>query len=82
MLDEAGITVNRNTIPFDTEAPYIASGIRIGTPALTTRGMEEGVMRLIGDLIHRVLTHPDDASVRSDVRGIVRELCAQFPLYG
>ena len=82
MLDEAGITINRNTIPFDTEAPYIGSGIRIGTPALTTRGMTEDEMRLIGDLIHRVLARPSDSSVRSEVSGIVRELCAQFPLYG
>jgi glycine hydroxymethyltransferase len=82
MLDEAGITVNKNTIPFDTEKPYIGSGIRIGTPALTTRGMQEDEMRLIGDLIHRVLSHPDDASVRADVKSQVTELCSQFPLYG
>ena len=81
-LDEAGITVNKNTIPFDTEKPYIGSGIRIGTPALTTRGMREDEMRIIGDLIHRVLAHPDDEAVRTQVRAAVRDLCAQFPLYG
>ena len=81
-LDEAGITVNKNTIPFDTEKPYIGSGIRIGTPALTTRGMREDEMRIIGDLIHRVLANPDDEAVRTQVRAAVRDLCAQFPLYG
>ena len=81
MLDEAGITVNKNTIPFDTQKPYVGSGIRIGTPALTTRGMREDEMRLIGDLIHRVLAHPDEEKVREDVRGTVSEMCEQFPLY-
>ena len=82
VLDEAGITVNKNTIPFDTESPFVCSGIRIGTPALTTRGMCEDEMRLVGELIYRVLTHPDDETVRSDVQGAVQDLCAQFPLYG
>jgi len=81
-LDEAGITTNRNTIPFDPEKPYIGSGIRIGTPALTTRGMCEPEMRVIGDLIHRVLTNIDDLTVREEVKGTVRDLCTQFPLYG
>jgi len=81
-LDEAGITVNKNTIPFDTQKPYIGSGIRIGTPALTTRGMQESEMGVIGDLIYRVLTHPEDESVREGVRATVDDLCTQFPLYG
>ena len=81
-LDEAGITTNLNTIPFDPQKPYIGSGIRIGTPALTTRGMREPEMRVIGGLIHRVLTNIDDERVRADVRGTVSDLCAQFPLYG
>ena len=80
-LDEAGITTNKNTIPFDTEKPFIGSGVRIGTPALTTRGMKEDEMRTIGSLIYRVLTNPDDENVRKDVRAEVNELCAQFPLY-
>ena len=81
-LDNAGITTNLNTIPFDPQKPYIGSGIRIGTPALTTRGMREDEMRVIGDLIHRVLIDPADEAVREQVRGVVRELCGQFPLYG
>jgi len=81
-LDDAGITVNKNTIPFDTEKPYIGSGIRIGTPALTTRGMCEHEMHVIGDLIYSVLTNPDDEEVRNRVRATVQDLCAQFPLYG
>lgn len=81
-LDEAGITTNRNTIPFDPEKPYIGSGIRIGTPALTTRGMTEPQMRVIGELIHRVLTHIGDDTVRREVKGAVDELCTEFPLYG
>ncbi len=81
-LDEAGITTNRNTIPFDPEKPYIGSGIRIGTPALTTRGMCEPEMRVIGDLIHRVLTNIDDLRVREEVKATVNDLCVEFPLYG
>ncbi len=81
-LDEAGITVNRNTIPFDPEKPYIGSGVRIGTPALTTRGMKEPEMRVIGDLIVKVLKRPSDEKVRSEVLGAVAELCTAFPLYG
>ncbi len=82
MLDDAGITINLNTIPFDPQKPYIGSGIRVGTAALTTRGMQEDEMRVIGDLIHRVLTHIDDERVRAEVRSAVKELCKQFPLYG
>ena len=81
-LDDAGITVNKNTIPFDAEKPYIGSGIRIGTPALTTRGMCEDEMRTIGDLIYNILTHLDDEKIRSEVRATVEDLCARFPLYG
>lgn len=81
-LDLAGITVNKNTIPFDTEKPYIGSGIRIGTPALTTRGMQGKEMRVIASLIHRVLARPDDEVVREEVKEVVKELCEQFPLYG
>ncbi len=80
-LDRAGITVNKNTIPFDPEKPFIASGLRIGTPAVTTRGMKEPEMRLIAELIDRVLTHIDDESEIQAVRMKVRELCDAFPLY-
>jgi glycine hydroxymethyltransferase len=78
-LDRAGITVNRNGIPFDTRPPLDPSGIRIGTPALTTRGMREPEMRRIGDWIAEVLANPQDAAVQGRVRGQVRELCQQFP---
>jgi glycine hydroxymethyltransferase len=78
-LDEAGITVNRNGIPFDTRPPLDPSGLRIGTPALTTRGMRETEMRAIAGWIGEVLSAPDDAAVQRRVRGQVEELCRQFP---
>ncbi len=78
-LDEAGITVNRNTIPFEQRSPLDPSGIRIGTPALTTRGMCESEMHAIGSWIADVLTNPDDKALLQRVRGQVRELCKQFP---
>ncbi len=80
-LEEAGITVNRNTVPFETRKPMITSGIRIGTPALTTRGMKEPEMELIGDLIARVLKDVEDDKTKKEVRARVAELCAGFPLY-
>src|ERR1700683_2753736 len=80
-LGEAGITVNKNAIPFDTNPPMKPSGIRIGSPALTTRGMQEGEMRQIGRWIAEVLTNRTDASVAGKVRGQVLELCEAFPLY-
>lgn len=78
-LDAAGITVNKNMIPFDPRKPLDPSGIRIGTPALTTRGMKEAEMRRIAGWITDVLTHPDDTAVADRVRGGVRELCRQYP---
>jgi len=80
-LGKAGITVNQNTIPFDQNPPLKASGIRIGTPAVTTRGMCEDDMSVIGDLIARVLAAPDDAAAHASVRADVEALCAKFPLY-
>lgn len=80
LLDAAGITVNKNMIPFDTRKPLDPSGIRIGTPALTTRGMKEDEMRRIGTWIDQVLSHPGDAAVLERVRGGVWELCEQFPV--
>jgi glycine hydroxymethyltransferase len=79
-LEQAGITVNKNTIPFDPHPPMVTSGIRIGTPALTTRGMQEPEMEEIGRLIGRVLDHPDDEAVRSSVRARVTELASRFPM--
>ncbi|HEY6186778.1 MAG TPA: serine hydroxymethyltransferase [Pyrinomonadaceae bacterium] len=80
-LDAASITVNKNTIPFDTNKPFVTSGIRIGTPALTTRGMNEDEMRTVGRLIAEVLHDPQSEDVRRKVRQSVSELTARFPLY-
>jgi len=80
-LGEAGITVNKNTIPFDTNPPLKPSGIRIGTPALTTRGMKEGEMRQVAAWIAEALLHRSDAEVLAKVRKQVVELCEAFPLY-
>ena len=80
LLVRAGITVNKNTIPDDPQSPFVTSGIRLGTPALTTRGMGEAEMTRIAELIDRVLTRRDDATV-DRVRGEVEELASGFPLY-
>src|SRR5256885_2585235 len=80
-LGEAGITVNKNAIPFDTNPPLKPSGVRIGTPALTTRGMKETEMRQVGRWIADVLLHRTDAGVLSKVRKQVLDLCEEFPLY-
>jgi glycine hydroxymethyltransferase len=80
-LGRAGITVNKNAIPFDQHPPLVASGIRIGTPAVTTRGLREGDMDTIAGLIARVLAAPDDENVARDVRGDVLSICRRYPLY-
>src|SRR6267143_3361339 len=79
-LDEAGITVNKNTIPFETRSPFQASGIRLGTPAVTTRGMKEGEMAAIADMISEVLMDTKNVDAARSVRHRVRELTARFPL--
>jgi glycine hydroxymethyltransferase len=80
-LGKAAITVNKNAIPFDQNPPLVASGIRVGTPAVTTRGMREPEMELIGDYIVRVLKAPEDDTVLGMVRADVEKLCRKFPLY-
>ena len=80
-LGQAGITVNKNAIPFDQNPPMVASGIRIGTPAITSRGMQETEMELIGEFIGRVLAAPEDTHVLSTVKTEVERLCEKFPLY-
>jgi glycine hydroxymethyltransferase len=80
-LDRAGITVNKNAVPFDDKSPLITSGIRLGTPAVTTRGMKEAEMELIATLIDRTLTNIDRSDVLEKVRQEVNNLCEGFPLY-
>ena len=80
-LERAGITVNKNGIPFDTKGPQITSGIRIGTPAVTTRGMKEPQMKTIAGLIAETLASLNDEAKLKDIRGQVQRLCDQFPLY-
>ena len=80
-LGEAGITVNKNAIPFDTNPPMRPSGIRLGTPALTTRGMKEAEMRQVGSWIAQALLNRSDAGALSKVRKQVLDLCEAFPLY-
>jgi len=80
-LDEVHITVNKNTIPFDTQKPFVASGIRLGTPALTTRGMKEDEMRAIGGMIAALIHEPESEEVKTRVRREVAELTTKFPMY-
>jgi glycine hydroxymethyltransferase len=81
LLDDVGITVNKNAIPFDPEPPNVTSGIRIGTPALTSRGMKEAEMEQIAELIDLVLTHKDDKIYKAKVSKEVKALCDKYPVY-
>jgi glycine hydroxymethyltransferase len=80
-LDKTGITVNKNLIPFDTQSPFVASGIRVGTPAVTTRGMKEREMKKIARLIDKVLSDPGNDKNLKGVRKDVDSLTKAFPLY-
>jgi glycine hydroxymethyltransferase len=80
-LDLAGITVNKNTVPRETQSPFVTSGIRVGTPAVTTRGMKEPEMQRVAELMDRVLSDAENADTQVEVKGLVRELTDRFPLY-
>lgn len=80
-LEDAGITVNKNAVPFDTRSPFVTSGIRVGTPATTTRGLREAEMLQVADWIGRALHNIDNIAELSKIRGEVKELCQRFPLY-
>ena len=80
-LEEAGITVNKNMVPFDTRSPFVTSGVRIGTPALTTRGMKEKEMEFVGDLIHRILSNKDDENILTSIREEIAEFAKDFLIY-
>ena len=81
VLDEAGITLNKNTVPDDPRSPFVTSGVRIGTPSVTTQGMTEAEMPVIASLIAEALRHRDDAAAVAVVRAKVAELCSRFPVY-
>ncbi|NBW70961.1 MAG: serine hydroxymethyltransferase, partial [Bacteroidetes bacterium] len=80
-LGKAAITVNKNMVPFDTESPFVTSGIRIGTPAMTTRGFKETEFIEIANLINEVIENPESEHIHESVAGRVKEMCDQFPLY-
>lgn len=81
VLDEVGITCNKNTIPFETLSPFVTSGIRLGSPALTTRGLVEEDFREIADIISAVLKAPEEEAVKENARVRVAALCRKYPLY-
>lgn len=80
-LEKANITLNKNMVPFDDESPFVTSGIRIGTPAMTTRGFGTDEFEFVAELIDKVLQQPDEESIQAEVKQQVKELCDQFPLY-
>ena len=80
-LEEAGITTNKNMVPFDERSPMVTSGIRIGTPAVTTRGFQENEMLQVANLIDNVIQNIQDETIIKNTRNSVSELCAQFPIY-
>ena len=80
-LDLAGITLNKNMVPFDPKSPFVTSGVRIGSPALTTRGMGLDEVKIIVDLIDKVIINNEDKSVIESVKQEVKDLCKSFPIY-
>ena len=81
LLDEIGITANRNTIPFEPLSPFVTSGIRLGTPALTTRGLKEEDIREVADIIADVIENREDSAVIETTKAKVQAICKKFPLY-
>jgi len=81
VLGLANITVNKNTIPFETRSPFVTSGVRIGAPAVTSRGMKEPEMKIIGNAIADVLDNIKDEQVIADTKAVIEKLCGNFPLY-
>jgi len=81
LLDEVGVTVNKNAIPYDPQKPFVTSGIRIGTPAATTRGMDPAAMETIAEIIDLAITKRDDGTAQEKARELVAQLCQKFPLY-
>ena len=81
LLDEIGITANRNTIPFEPLSPFVTSGLRLGTPALTTRGLKEQDIKEVADIIANVIEHREDRSVIEQAKAQVQAICKKFPLY-
>jgi len=81
LLDKIGVTVNKNSIPYDPASPFVTSGIRIGTPALTARGMKEDDMEIVGDIIAMVLNNPEDTGIQDQAVKLIAELCKKHPLY-
>ncbi len=80
-LEKAGITVNKNMVPFDTKSPFVTSGIRIGTPAATTRGMKETQMEEIASIIDKAIVNHENESNLHELKSSIKRLCAKFPLY-
>jgi glycine hydroxymethyltransferase len=81
VLEKAGITVNKNLVPFDQKSPFVTSGIRVGTPAVTTRGMKEEEMKKIAGFINEAISHPEDEQKLQEIKASVKQLCSNFPLY-
>ncbi|MCX7877101.1 MAG: serine hydroxymethyltransferase [Ignavibacteria bacterium] len=81
LLDEVGITCNKNAVPFDDKSPLITSGIRLGTPALTTRGMKEKEMETVADMINEIISAPEDEEVKEKVRKKIEDITSEYPLY-
>ena len=80
-LEKAGITVNKNMVPFDTRSPFVTSGIRIGTPAVTSRGMKEEEMVIIAEFIDKAITNFENEDILESIKSEVKVLCSKFPLY-